>query len=744
MTQVTVNFNSSGSFAQPAHLLSTTFLLQVYGASALPTGGHSAMFVTGTIPVTMVPLLPTSIPLTIVIGSVPFPFGSSNAGGSGFSGGGAGQAGGGAGSSAVLAGSPAVLQIEAGGGAGQFLSEFGAIFGAGGGGGFAGTGGSSASGSGPTQGGGGGGGGSGGNGGADGGGNPGGTGHGGGPSGSPGGSEGAGGAGGAGGGSGGVTLPSPFDGQSGSSFAASTVSSVQYNQSPTNAGGGVAITYTIADTPNIPTLISPSSTSFIDTNSLGVTFTGVYNPQTDSGALNAVALRLQVDGGSAEYWNGINFSSSTPQWIIPTTGAGAVGGESFSMTIPPGVLLDGHTYTWSFATQESNFNLQSGFPASFTLHGQVAPTCVITSPIVTTNSTFPTVSWGRSIPSGSSQINYRYLVYTSPTSTPGVGSVNPAGPWIFDTGVVSVGSTITSFVLFGPPLLSGNTYYGYLQIQSTGGNPSAWAEGTFELILIGGATPVLSGSASTEGTTQMPAPFLSMTFADSGITQTIFSEYQAFYPGTEGFADILGGNPVFGTQTASSVFDVGAPFNVPIQYQGRTFFLSGGQIFFSQWSNIVTVQVQSNNWWVVPPGDLGNSMLLHRLPSSGSASSSGAASPTSPAVPGSLVASVIIDEWEQMGVFRPFGKSTATIIHGDIWNDEFDLDLYFESSAEWVNFVQIRELKEAVLIKSDMEGSFYWVTLGPDLNPGIVSQADRQFNPTRGLTIHCTPTDPPS
>ena len=93
-------------------------------------------------------------------------------------------------------------------------------------------------------------------------------------------------------------------------------------------------------------------------------------------------------------------------------------------------------------------------------------------------------------------------------------------------------------------------------------------------------------------------------------------------------------------------------------------------------------------------------------------------------------------------MFRPFGKSTASFIHGDLWADEFDLALYFENSEDFANFKAIRELQGEVLLKSDMEGNEYWVTMGPDFNAGVLRETGRQTNPIRTVYVHCAPTDP--
>lgn len=236
------------------------------------------------------------------------------------------------------------------------------------------------------------------------------------------------------------------------------------------------------------------------------------------------------------------------------------------------------------------------------------------------------------------------------------------------------------------------------------------------------------------------------------------TEWQADYTGDGTWQDILPAVPQpFSTflddvGSRSDAYDMGAPFNVPIFYRCRnlvaleSYSASGvqypAQQVVSAWSDADEALVPSDYWWIVPPTQPENAMPLMRLQSAAGVSPSSLTSPVTPPVAGGLTVSFASDKQEQLGVFRPFGKPTATFVHGDIWDEEFDLSLYFDSPEAWAAFVAIRELQAVVLLKSDMEGSLYWVTMGPDLNAGIFRRTDRRQNPTRGVTVHCTPTDP--
>jgi hypothetical protein len=207
--------------------------------------------------------------------------------------------------------------------------------------------------------------------------------------------------------------------------------------------------------------------------------------------------------------------------------------------------------------------------------------------------------------------------------------------------------------------------------------------------------------------------------------------------------------------TAASDYDLSVPFNVPVWYRVRTLMTINGfsasginypaQQYTSPWSNTVEVTPgpTSNRWWVIPPSDPTAAMALYRLRATGAAGSgTSLQTPAQPPSPQGLTTSIAFDEQEQLGIFRGFGRKTAIVVHGDIWAPEFDLSLYFESDAEFDAFQAIRDLQDGVLLKSDMDGSYYWVTLGPDFNRGILRETGRMSNPKSGLTVHCTPTDP--
>lgn len=723
MTIVSVTTTGSATIAAPGGIVGDSVSIYVAGGSS--PDGNGGGFVAGTIPL-------SAFPLTVVCATfnAGWPFATFGPGGPGYSGGGGGNSVGAGGSTGVLTGGTTLL-IEAGGAnSGSNGVSGGVADGGGGGGGYSGsdgasgTGGVDGGGAGGTQG---------GNGGASGNANAGGGGHGGGTN----GGAAVGTAFGVTGGTGqGALVNRGSAVVVGNCFASATVVGPSYGQAGgfnlvTGLGEGyVTITYTFADPPNAPTVLSPSGGGFIDSNALGVTFSAAYQQQTsDTGLLGAVALSLIIDSGTVHYWNGTDFSSTSPVWVIPTTGAGAQNGEGFTVTVPPGVLLNGHTYHWSFACQESFADLQGSFATAVTFVGVIAPTVTLTAPIGVVTTATPVVSWTESIPGGDVQTSAAYVIFDTPQADPTRGS--PLWSQAIFTAALS-------FVLGPAPLVSGQTYYGYLNINTGSHGISNHSEGTFTLELGGPATPTLTGIVTTEPVTGMPAAELSQVTTDTTYSgATLFSEFQVSLDSGATWADVLGGRAVQVVAHDSSVYDQGSPFNVGLQYRVRNIAVVSGQKHYSSWSNVVTIGgVPSKNWWLIAPSDLTASMMLHRIRPT-------VASSAAPTVPPGLAASLVVDKPELQGVFRPFGKTTATIVHGKIQAEEFDVALYFGATAEFDAFNEIRELQQVVLLKSDMEGSVYWVTLGASRAAAIISEGQRQVAPKRGLSVHCYPADAP-
>ncbi len=129
------------------------------------------------------------------------------------------------------------------------------------------------------------------------------------------------------------------------------------------------------------------------------------------------------------------------------------------------------------------------------------------------------------------------------------------------------------------------------------------------------------------------------------------------------------------------------------------------------------------------------SLGLHRI----TVSTTGSA--TSTDVP--LDTSIAIDQLEQQGTFRPFGRSIPVTVRGDLYEEEFDIAMLFLGETEYQTFVQLRNRRVTLCLRSD-QGPVYYGTLGAARVVGLLRAADRLTNPYRVLEMHVTPAAIPA
>lgn len=495
MSTQTTTYTTAGShtYTAPATLLGGSVVVTVYGSPGAniaggPAGAHGGKVI-GT--VTVAP----GGTLTAIVGDTGT--NGQHAGAAGSAGGGGGVTGAhGGGSSAILNATPTLLLEAAGGGGGGgggIAND--ATGGAGGAGGLTfghGTAGARLGALGIFRGGGGGGG---------------------------GGNQGVGSAGRTGStGAGGATVGQGGDsavsitnteaggggGAGGSSFAAGAgVSAVTFTDGGSVTAGSVVIVATVADAPLAPTLVSPTNGAYVDSNGAGVTFDWTYNPGTNSGSQNAYALRVSQDGAAYQYWNATSVALQ----------AGIVWNASSSsaVAVPAGKLADGHVYTWSVATQESDFSLQGTFASDLLFNANAQPTATVTAPSGTISVAAPTVVWSEVLGGGLSQTAFRVVIYTAAVVAGGGFSPGVTTGTV-DSGVVS--SAALSWPVPGGTPLTQGAWVAYVQITETGSIVSQWASSAFTVAYDPPASPSLTGVV-TNAPTGLPTVTLTVTAFDN-------------------------------------------------------------------------------------------------------------------------------------------------------------------------------------------------------------------------------------
>lgn len=221
-------------------------------------------------------------------------------------------------------------------------------------------------------------------------------------------------------------------------------------------------------------------------------------------------------------------------------------------------------------------------------------------------------------------------------------------------------------------------------------------------------------------------------------------EFEGSYDGGDTWQHIVGLVPNGDTSTSevqsvageATIFDMGAPFNITVQYRCRNIVVIAGDTYVSAWSDPASCMVPSRYWWMVPPANPAMALQLFRVSSTNTTTTGDTVAPAN-ATP-----SIIIDEVELQGRFQCFGRPNAVVVHGDTLAQEFFLSLYMREEADFQQLREIRAFKQAVVLKSDMSGDAYWMTLGSSMPASILSEQGRFSRPKRGVSIQCIPADP--
>lgn len=181
----------------------------------------------------------------------------------------------------------------------------------------------------------------------------------------------------------------------------------------------------------------------------------------------------------------------------------------------------------------------------------------------------------------------------------------------------------------------------------------------------------------------------------------------------------------------AQTFDAEAPFGVPLYYRARLSGTISSQLVSGPWSFTATTFLTSKQWWLqVRDLDLTYSLALHR-----------AAPATTASSPGFPTPSQEFDETEEQGIFWPPGSDTAIVVRGAVRKEAFILTMTFDGADEYAQFVKIRQAQKTVVLRSDMPGQRYYVSLGADRPALLAHAADRIVNPLWQVAIACTPVD---
>ena len=323
--------------------------------------------------------------------------------------------------------------------------------------------------------------------------------------------------------------------------------------------------------PLSPALFYPLNGAVVDLTS-ALTFEAVYFP-LDNADMTAYYLRRRVNGGDYGYWNGSNWSSTTP-----VSNSESVAPQDNITADVSTSLSNGNTYNWSIASIESGSTV-GPFATDFTFVGQGVPVVSGIEPSgITIAASLPLVQW---ITTGNLQTYYRMVISTTDSgSTP--------TDIVFDTGVIS---SANLYAQVTTPLLHGTTYYVWVQVTVTGGQLSAWTKGSAFSVTADITAPSITTTA-VNGTKTAP-PYVDILVGGTPSDSVVIFRSDGSYVRGASFS-----NPALLSGTTVTVYDYEVTPGVSYTY---TAVIQNETDYSQPTTSTPAVSVTSIAWWEFDP-----------------------------------------------------------------------------------------------------------------------------------------------
>lgn len=321
-----------------------------------------------------------------------------------------------------------------------------------------------------------------------------------------------------------------------------------------------------------------------------------------------------------------------------------------------------------------------------------APTCSVTAPTASVTTTAkPDVSWTYSDTDGDGQTFYQVKVFSQAQYTAGTFDVNTStATWT--SGRVNGSDTTTTVDEY---LLDG-TYRAYVRVAKTiNGEPfwSSWAFSQFVIDLVQPTAPSLTATFdSTLNKVTVVATGASAAGYDFQVFEVQRSTDQTTWV-TVRDAEELSPN----TSYVATITDYEAPRGLTNYYRSRAIAYLGDNVVASDYGSTASVTVTNDgSWWLkaitAPSLNVGAVRILEGLDE-------------------------LIEE--DLGIFRPKGRSTALVVSGTIYGRDGTYRIVTSTSSEWDAVYAIARHQGAILVQDPFGDQKYirltarrWVTTG--------------------------------
>ena len=391
--------------------------------------------------------------------------------------------------------------------------------------------------------------------------------------------------------------------------------------------------------------------------------------------------------------SGINYF--TPAYTVKGTAATQTFTGAYYTSSPDGATWD-QARLDSLRIQVTDFRQNLDRAYVYELYADVdvanAPSCSVTAPTASVTSTGkPDVSWTYSDSDGDGQTFYEVKVYSSAQYTAGTFDVSTSTP-TWTSGQANGSDTTTTI---GEYLLDG-TYRVYVRVAKTiNGEPfwSSWAFSQFVIDLVQPTQPSLSVSFdSAENKVAITATGASAAGYDFQVFEVQRSTDQTTWVTVR---DAMELSP--NTSYIATITDYEAPRGVTNYYRARSIAYLGDNVVASDYGSTASVTVTNDgSWWMkaitAPSLNTGGVRILEGLDE-------------------------LIEE--DLGIFRPKGRSTALVVSGSIYGRDGTYRIVTSTTGEWDDVYALARHQGTILVQDPFGDQKYirlvarrWVTTG--------------------------------
>lgn len=367
-------------------------------------------------------------------------------------------------------------------------------------------------------------------------------------------------------------------------------------------------------------------------------------------------------------WNMTTGLITSDGWSV-TTGTAA----KAPLTTPLLYLADDGTSADRGTFYEWYYEVVTAALPTVTLTGVDGDT---SAPFTVTTTSKPTITWSYSQADSYSQKKYRVKVFTSTTATPDTTTTG----LVYDSGIVS-GATTSNQVTTN--LVNGTTYYAYVKASAANAvakNDDSWSSWssalTFTVSLPAPTVPSLTATwGATEQRVRLVATGAAVT---APMTDQTFDLQRSDDGGTTWYYVRGGTSKTPNGSYQVTVDDFEMKRNNTAQYRVRSVATGAGNTIASAWSSAVTASVPAlTNWVFRSLGSSGELAIAKDV---------------------KVRADLDTEQTEDIGVFKPLGRSSTFVVHGTVRGEDGTYNIYCPDQTTFDSITAVVNGRAVILV----------------------------------------------